>query len=115
MKQLHDRIVFEPMDYHQLNTLEKKRAMESLIFLVEKRDGTIKDRTCANGSTQRTYIDRDDAASPTASTDAILITGVIEAKQNRDVMTSDVPNAFVQREVETNNNENTWYIGGYVA
>ena len=39
---MHDRIVFEPMDYNQLNILEKKRAMESLIFLVEKRDGTIK-------------------------------------------------------------------------
>jgi hypothetical protein len=64
--------------------------MESLIFLVEKRDGSVKGRTCANGSTQREYMDRDEAASPTANmTESIVITGVIEAKQRRDVMTAD--------------------------
>ena len=77
--------------------------MESLIFVTEKRDGSVKARTCANGSTQRGYIDRDQAASPTAVTDAIIITGVIEAKQRRDVMVSDVPNAFVQTKVPTTN------------
>ena len=83
-----------------LSAIERKRAMESLIFLVEKRDGTVKARTCANGSTQREYTSRDEAASPTASTDAILITSVIDAKQSRDVMTADVPNAFVQTDIE---------------
>eukprot|EP00978_Attheya_sp_CCMP212_P046873 scaffold416585_cov22-Attheya_sp.AAC.1 len=70
MKQLHDRTVFEPIRLSDMNPVERKRAMESLIFLVEKRDGTIKARTCANGSTQREYIDCEDAASPTASTDS---------------------------------------------
>jgi hypothetical protein len=74
--------------------------MESLIFLVEKRDGTIKGRTYAYGSTQREYMDRDEAASPTAMTESILITGVIEAKQQRDVMTADIPNAFGQTRIE---------------
>ena len=32
---------------------------------------------------------------PMAATEAILITGVIEAKQHRDI-TLDIPNAFVQ-------------------
>ena len=95
MKQLHDRIVFKPIRVKDLSPLEQKRAMESLIFLVEKRDGRIKARTCANGSTQREYIAREDAASPTAATEAILITGVIEAKQNRGTMTNDVPNDHV--------------------
>eukprot|EP00957_Ditylum_brightwellii_P059845 4543513-Ditylum_brightwellii.AAC.1 len=73
--------------------------MESLIFLTEKRDKTLKARSCANGSKQRSYIARDEAASPTAATEAILITGVIEAKQNRNIMTLDIPNAFVQTPV----------------
>jgi hypothetical protein len=68
-------------------------------FLVEKRDGTVKGRTCANGSTQREYMDRDEAASPTAMTESIIITGVIDAKQRRDVMTADIPNALVQTEI----------------
>jgi hypothetical protein len=91
--------VFEPVKMADMTPLERKRAMESLIFLTEKRDGTVKARTCANGSTQRAYIPREEATSPTAATEAILITAVVDAKQGRDVMTLDVPNAFVQTPV----------------
>ena len=69
--------------------------MSSLMFLTEKRDGTIKARACANGSTQRSYINKDEAASPTVSTETLLTTAVIDAKQNRDAMTLEIPNAFV--------------------
>ena len=96
IKQLHDRKVFKPIMSSELTTQERKRAMDSLIFFTEKRDGRVKGRACANGSTQRDYIPREDAASPTASTDSVLITGVIEANQHRDIMTLDIPNAFVQ-------------------
>jgi hypothetical protein len=48
---LHDPIVFKPIAIKELSTIEKRRAMESLIFLTEKKDGKIKARTCANGST----------------------------------------------------------------
>jgi len=96
MKQLHDRIVFEPINVAELTDQERQRTMESLIFLVEKRNGEVKARTCINGSTQREYMGRDEAASPTASTESIIITSVIDAKQHRDVMTADIPNAFVQ-------------------
>lgn len=99
MKQLHDREVFQPIDFNKLTSQERKRAMESLIFLVKKRDGTIEGRTCANGSTQQSYIEREEAASPTAATDSILITAVIDAKQGRNIMIADVLNAFVQTEV----------------
>ncbi|KAG7350725.1 reverse transcriptase RNA-dependent DNA polymerase [Nitzschia inconspicua] len=100
LKQLHDRVVFRPIRVSDLTPLERKRAMESLIFLSEKRDGTVKGRMCANGSSQRSYIRRDEAASPTAMTESILITATIDAKQKRDVMTSDIPNAFVQTDVD---------------
>jgi hypothetical protein len=102
VRQLHDRVVFEPIHIEDMTPLERKRAMESLIFLAEKRDETIKAPMCANGSTQRTYIAREEATSPTAATDAILITGGIEAKQRRDVMTLDVPNAFVKTPIPQN-------------
>ena len=69
MKQLHDRVVFLPIKIEDLTPIERRRAMESLIFLTEKKDGRIKARTCANGSTQREYTNRDEAASPTAMTE----------------------------------------------
>jgi hypothetical protein len=99
MKQIHDRVAFEPINIQEMIKLEKKRAMESLIFLTDKRDETVKARVCANGSTQRAYISREEASSPTAASEAIITTGVIDAKQKKDVMTLDIPNAFVQTEI----------------
>ncbi|KAL7571930.1 hypothetical protein ACA910_006562 [Epithemia clementina (nom. ined.)] len=70
--------------------------MESLIFLTEKRDGSIKGRTCANGSVQRQWMDRKETASPTVATEAILLTVMVDAHESRDVMIADIPNAFTQ-------------------
>ena len=36
VEQLHKRMVFEPIDVNSLTPKERKRALESLIFLVEK-------------------------------------------------------------------------------
>jgi hypothetical protein len=95
--QLHERAVFKPVNVSELTALEQKRAMESLIFLVEKEDGRIKARACANGSNQREYVNKEDSASPTVATESILLTAAIEAKEGRDVMTANIPNASVQK------------------
>ena len=102
MGQLHERKVFEPINVSTMDATERKKAMESLIFVTEKRDGVIKARMCANGSTQREYIEREHAVSPTTITESVILTGVIDAKQNRDVMVSDVPNSFVQTDIDLN-------------
>ena len=71
--------------------------MESLIFLSEKRDGRIKARTFADGSTQRAYIPKEEATIPIAATDSILPTGAMEANQHRDAIALDIPNVIVQK------------------
>jgi hypothetical protein len=96
MKQLHERGVFIPINVASLSDTERHQAMESLIFLVEKSDKRIKARTCANGSVQRKFMNKDEASSPTVATESIFLTSIIDAKENRDVMNSDIPNAFVQ-------------------
>ena len=53
MNQIHKRTTFEPVRKEELTESDLKRAMENLTFLEEKRDGRIKGRTCAVGSTQR--------------------------------------------------------------
>jgi hypothetical protein len=105
MKQLHDRQAFKPVNISTLSQEEKRRALDSLIFLVEKRDGRVKARTCANGSTQRVYMSKEEAASPTVLTESILLTATIEAKEGRDVMTVDIPNAFIQTDIESTKSE----------
>ena len=70
--------------------------MEIMILLDKKRDKTIKSRICSNGSTQQAYIFREEAASPTAASESISTTGLIDTKQKRDVMMLDIPNEFLQ-------------------
>ena len=102
MKQLHDRECFTPINVQDLTPVEQKRALESLIFLVEKRDGCVKARTCANGSVEHAWTAKDDSASPTAMTKLILLMAVIDAEEDRDVATVDIPNAFIQTDVSDN-------------
>jgi hypothetical protein len=102
MQQLHVRKCFQPIHKKTLSNTERSRALESIIFLVEKLDGNVKARHCANGSTQRNYMQREDVSSPTVCTDSVLMTAVIEAEENRDVATCDIPNAFIQTDIQTN-------------
>ena len=95
MKQLHDRECFKPIRKESLNPTECKRALESRIFLTEKKSGAVKARHCANGSTQRDYMSREEVSSPTVSTESAILTSVIEAHEGRDVATCNVPNAFI--------------------
>jgi hypothetical protein len=115
MKQIHDRVIFEPIRIEEMTILERKRAMESLIFLTEKRDKTVKARVCANGINQRAYMSREEASSPTAASEAIIITGVIDAKQKRDVMTLDIPNSFVQTEISPDGDKIIMMIRGQLV
>lgn len=115
MKQLYDRKCFIPINKNELSDLERKRALESLIFLTEKRDGRIKARHCANGSSQRDYLSKEDVSSPTVSTEATLLTAVIDAEEKRDVATCDIPNAFIQTDLDETNERIIMKIRGVLV
>ena len=59
----------------------------------------------ADGSKQRTFqgYNKSDAASPTVSTDGILITCAIDGYENRDVVVADITGAFL-------NTDNAEYV-----
>ena len=82
MKQLHEK----DAQTHQINPFvlmaeEKKKAMESFVFMIEKTDGRMKSRTVANGSMQQPCTDEDQTVSPTTSVEATLITAAIDANE----------------------------------
>jgi hypothetical protein len=54
----------------------------------------------AGGNKQRDYISREDASSPTVTTESVLLTCILDAKEERDVAVIDIPNAFIQTRVE---------------
>ena len=66
------------------------------MFFTEKRDGTIKGRCVYNGKPTRQWLDKEDSASPTVAIESLTTLGQIDAHENRDVMTVDIPNMFIQ-------------------
>jgi hypothetical protein len=48
LQQLHDRKVMEPKDTSTMSLDEKRAALQYLMFLKQKRNGTIKGRGCAD-------------------------------------------------------------------
>jgi len=74
--------VFEPLYADKLSNEDKSKALTSLIFLKEKRDGKIKARSCRNGSVQREHVAKEDAAAPTVALESIFVTATIDARKN---------------------------------
>ena len=98
VKQLLQRTCFVPLSVKELTPEERRKAMEAILFLTEKRDGSKKGRLVYNGKPSREWL-REDTASPTAILEGLLLTAVIDMKERRDIMTSDIPNAFIQTEM----------------
>jgi len=94
--QMHNRVCFTPVSISSLSPTERKRAQEALMFLTEKKDGTVKSRLVYNGAPTREWVSREEASSPTAALKSLVITATIDAHEGRDVMSGDVPNAFIQ-------------------
>ena len=79
--------------------------MISLMLLTEKKHGDIKGRQVYNGKPTRDWVSKEDKASPTVATEALLLTAMIDSIENRDVMSADIPNAFIQAKLERKQDE----------
>ena len=64
LEQFNKYGVFEPKSATDLTDEDKRKALPSLIFLKEKRNGNIKARSCTNGSVQQEHIAKEEAATP---------------------------------------------------
>ena len=97
--QLNKLNVFGSLNPDSLSREEKRKALRAINLIKQKRCGRIKARTCADGRPQRSYVPRDEAASPTVSMEALLTTLTIDAKEKRDVAVFDVPSAYLHAEM----------------
>ena len=100
MQQLHDRKVMQPIRRKDLSPEQKKEALGYLMFLKKKQCGKIKGRGCAGGHKQRAYITKEQLMSPTISTEAVFLTAVVDAWQNRKVTGLDIPWPFMQVDMD---------------
>ena len=69
-------------------------ALNLLAVIKQKRCGKIKGRVVADGRKQRKFVPREDAASPTIKLESLLMSLMIDAKENRDVATADIVGAY---------------------
>jgi hypothetical protein len=98
--QLHDLGVFQALDPTKLPRAQKKGALRAINVIKEKRCGKIKGRTVADGSAQRHLYTKEETSSPTVSTDALMLSLMIDAAEERDVATADVAGAYLHADME---------------
>jgi hypothetical protein len=96
LTQFHTLKRFAPKDPKLLTREDCQNALTTLIFLMEKSSGEIKAQACANGSTQQDHIAKEEATSPTITTESIFIQSTIFAHEKCDTATCNIPGAFLQ-------------------
>lgn len=96
MQKLRDLRVITPAPPPTLTKENRSAALIYLMFLKRKREGGVKGQGCADGRKQCRHAKKGDVPSPTITTEAVFIILVIVAKEGRDVMTMDIPGAFLQ-------------------
>eukprot|EP00957_Ditylum_brightwellii_P177922 13552052-Ditylum_brightwellii.AAC.1 len=55
---------------------------------------------CNDSQKQQNFTHKDDASSPTVSTAALMLSCVVDAKEKRQIAAIDVPNTFVQTDMD---------------
>ena len=95
MQQFHDLNVITPIDVKAMTKQQRSQALSYLMFLKEKRDGNIKDRGCADGQKQQLWMQKEQTSSSTVSNQALFLLCLINAKEQRDTATADVPGTYV--------------------
>jgi hypothetical protein len=98
--QLDDKSVFTAVDATKLSSTQKFAALRAINLIKEKRDGVLKGRSCADGSSQRSLYTKEQSASPTVSTDALMLSLMVDAKERRDVATADVVGAYLLADMD---------------
>ena len=93
--QLHDMEVFLPVYHNKLSKQQLKDALRAISVIKEKRDGTLKGRTCADGRKQKGWYEKSDTTSPTVYTDSVMLTSAIDAFEGRVVGTGDIKGAYL--------------------
>ncbi len=74
---------------------QMEMALRIHCFVIEKRDGRIKARAVADGKTQKRYSE-EETYSPTVKLESIMLSSLIDAYEQRDVVTIDIKGAFLK-------------------
>jgi hypothetical protein len=104
IKQINDLEMYKPILASYLPWEDKKKALQLLLFITEKRNGDIKARKIDDGSKQCTYDGyyKSDGSSSMTVTEIIFMTGVVDAHKGRHMAVLVVDNAFLYADNDEN-------------
>ena len=118
VKELKENLVrrncIKILNKNEVTSEIRKSALGYLLFLKQKRCGKIKGRGCVDGRPQRAYITKEQSTTSTISLHALMATCLIDALVGREVMTVDVPGAFLQVELEDGEDYHVRFTGQMV-
>ena len=102
LSQIDDFETHRSLHKHEFSEQYRRDALESMIKVTKKHPDEeghrkIKSRMVTDGSKQRSYegCEKSYGSYPTARTDSIIMTGVIDAHEGRNIAIIDVENAFL--------------------
>ena len=98
--QLDKKNVFQPIAFERTTAEQRKDALRSITLIKEKRSGVVKGRTVADGRPQRKHYAPEDVHSPTVSTEGLMLSLAIDAKEKRKVATADVEGAYLHASMD---------------
>jgi uncharacterized protein YeaC (DUF1315 family) len=99
VEQLYTRKVFKPVEGSNLTNDQKRASLQYLMFLTKKRCGKTKAQGCADGRKQSKTMNKEDASAPTVSIKAVMLSATIDAMEECDVATVDIPGVFMQADI----------------
>jgi hypothetical protein len=70
------------------------------MFLKKQCCGRIKGRGCADGWKQCIYKTKEETSALTVAIESMILTCTIDAKERRTVVSTDIPEAFMQTDID---------------
>jgi hypothetical protein len=92
--------VAKPVDSKTLTKEQKRATLRYLMFLSKKRCGRVKAHRCTDGRKQRETTSKEEASAPTVAIESVMLSAIINAMEERDVATVDIPGAFMQADID---------------
>ena len=98
--QLDDLQVYGPLDTKKLIRSQKRLALRAITLVKEKCCGKIKGSTVADGRPQQKIFSKDETTLPTVLLEVLLMSLMVDTKEERDVGTADGGGAFLHRDMD---------------
>ncbi len=115
VNQLHWRETFVPRGMSELTAEQQAKILQSHMFIGQKWTGQTEARMVAGGNTQHGHVIKDESSSPTVSTEAVLLTLIVDAHKGRDIAVVDIPNVFIQTRVDDAKDRVIIWITGVIV